>query len=416
MHIYLVTARDENFQSGWLATGNASVSSLGHAMKIYLALSGKSQSEKHAGGIPHMATSMKTYLATWPPDKQREQTEGQVIAAARGQSRRDPLRLRVLLSYYYYRDTDLDALFAKYFTEPYPEVFADSGAFSAMTQGVNINIHEYAAWVKRWQHRLSVYANLDVIKNADATWRNQQILEDRHGLAPLPTFHVLEDWRWLVYYVERYPYIGLGVAGMQGRKEAVMRWLVKCFKIAGDKAVFHGFGLTSWGVMSSFPWYSVDSSSWGAGFRYGRVPVFDTVRGRFQQLQLGDLKAWHKHRRLVRALGFDPLDFADRARNDRAKICALSALSYMLAERWLRARHGDIPIPDRAGEPGLRVHLADGSITNLGDADAGVKLHLVDSNATNLGDADAGLKLYLVDSTHDLIDARSAAAKGVPHD
>ena len=34
-----------------------------------------------------------------------------------------------------YKDTDLDALFAKYFTEPYPEVFLDSGAFSADTVG-----------------------------------------------------------------------------------------------------------------------------------------------------------------------------------------------------------------------------------------------------------------------------------------
>ena len=43
-------------------------------------------------------------------------------------------QLRILLSYHYFGKEDLDALLAKHFAEPYPEIFLDSGAFSAKTK------------------------------------------------------------------------------------------------------------------------------------------------------------------------------------------------------------------------------------------------------------------------------------------
>jgi hypothetical protein len=293
----------------------------------------------------------------------------------------EPLKLRILLSYWYFKDTDLDAMLSKYFSEPYPDIFADSGAYSAMTQGSAVNIREYSEWLKRYRHLFKVYANLDVIMDPRATLRNQEWLEDQ-GLAPLPAFHVREDWEWLESYVSRYSYIALGVAGMQNRRKEIMSWLTRCFKIAGKKAVFHGFGLTSWPVISNFPWYSVDSSSWGQGFRFGVVPIFDPYRGRFHKLHLGDRQAWARYASLVTSLGFDPHDFADRQRNDRAKICAISALSFMRAESWLRGRFGEICIPNRPEtESGLRVHLADGSTSNLSDADKGIKTYLAESRS-----------------------------------
>lgn len=274
------------------------------------------------------------------------------------------LRLRILLSYHYVKDTDLDALLAKYFTEPYPEVFIDSGAFSADTQGVSIDIQDYIAYIKRYRHLITTYSNLDVIRNPEGTWRNQQVMEDE-GLAPLPVFHGGTDWSWLEHYIERYPYIALG--GLVGKIQSARGWLVRCFQMAKGRAVFHGFGVTAWGVLKDFPWYSVDSSSWGKGFRYGQVMVFDERKGAFVTIQLGDRRGWGRHSTLVRSLGFDPMDFADRSRNDRAKVCAISALSYMQAERWLRRRHGEIRIPARDGQPiprsaGLRLYLADSTV------------------------------------------------------
>lgn len=370
---------------------------------------------------------MKLHLATWPegygysrnPQSRlqsgTEQYQGlmklhlaerdpQYRSWAKSGVDRNKMQLRILLSYHYYKDTDLDALFAKYFTAPYPEVFADSGAFSAASQGAHIDIADYAAWVKRWAHLLTVHSNLDVIGDAAATDRNQKTLEDM-GLDPLPVFHTGSDMAHLDALLDRYQYIALGgmVPYMRFPKR-IMPWLIKCFKLAQGRAVFHGFGATSWTVVQSFPWYSVDSSSWGSGFRYGQVPVFNTTRGKFETLSLGKVKEWQEHARLVTQLGFDWRDFADRKRNDRAKICAISALSYMMAEQWLRQRHGEIFIPGRPQGAGERLHLADTSNgVNYSDADQGLKLHLADSRPFSGGEiaaAETGLKVHLTDSPY----------------
>jgi hypothetical protein len=165
--------------------------------------------------------------------------------------------------------------------------------------------------------------------------------------------------------------------------------------MAKGQSVFHGFGITTWKALLAFPWYSVDSSSWGQGFRFGHVPLFDSSRGEFIKLRLGDRKDWFKHAGLVRSYGFDPADFADRARNDRAKICGISALAYMKAEAWLRRYHGEISMPRRDAPPGLRVYIADGSSGNLGDADKGLKLYLADAQK----DLDIGRGWLAIQST-----------------
>jgi hypothetical protein len=253
--------------------------------------------------------------------------------------------LRILLSYWYYKDHDLDEVLPRTFSHGIPPIFADSGAFSAMTQGVKISLAEYAAWLQRYQHHFTVYANLDVIRHPDLTWMHQQQLEQEYGLTPLPVFHVATAWEWLAHYLDRYPYIALGVAGHPYR--SYMGWLVRCFQEAQGRAVYHGFGITAWTPWRAFPWYSVDSSSWGQGFRYGQIPLFLPERGCFGKIALGDRAGVYRYARQLRALGFDPEDFADRARNRRDKVCALSALSYLRAEQFLRDFHGPVVIPTR---------------------------------------------------------------------
>lgn len=276
---------------------------------------------------------------------------------------RDDLHLRILLSYHYYKEQNLDDLFAKHFAPPYPEVFLDSGAYSAESQGASIDIGAYGAFIHRYRHLLTTYANLDVIRNADATQANQDVLEGL-GLHPLPVFHFGSHFSHLERLIERYPYIALG--GLVGKIGGAKPWLVRCFKLSGGRSVFHGFGVTTWEVIRDFRWYSVDSSSWTQGLRFGTVPIFDERRGTFVKARLGVGAEWAKHAAVVRSLGFDPHDFADRRRNDRFKVCAISALSYMLAERWLRQRHGPVIMPTRESpSTGPMIHLAQGAEHDL---------------------------------------------------
>lgn len=266
--------------------------------------------------------------------------------------------IRALLSFHYFRGKDLDEI-AEGLTvgDVRPDLFADSGAFSAQRSGASITLDEYESWVNKWRHVFTVYANLDVIGDGAASMRNLVELEKR-GLEPLPVFHThTEDMSVLEELCERYEYVAIG--GMVGYRGAtIFPWLVKCHKVARKHGTgLHGFGQTSRRPLQDLPWYSVDSSSWTTGFRYGKVCVFDAEDGCSGMYPLKDRDLWLKREPLVRSYGFSPADFYDRSRNTRDHNICLSALGFRRFERWLLARHG--PTKGPANLTGPRVYLAD---------------------------------------------------------
>lgn len=285
---------------------------------------------------------MKLYLADTNNDNHRWAGDGARSHAKVG------VEHRILISYHYYQKDDLDKLFARYFTPPYPDVFCDSGAYSAWSLGMPINVKAYAEWVHKWKHLFTVHANLDVKGDIDAGLKNQEYLESQ-GLNPLPVFHGGEPMSVLEDMIQKYPYIALGgLAGStQSGSREMWRFVTKCFEVASGRSVFHGFGMTNWQLMKAFPWYSVDSSSWGSGFRFGTVPVFDRRIGKFEKVKLGDSVSCKKSADNLYEMGFDWREFANRTLNKRSRICAVAALSYMLAEQWLTRLHKHVEIPVR---------------------------------------------------------------------
>lgn len=158
------------------------------------------------------------------------------------------------------------------------ELFLDSGAYSAWTQGQPINIQDYIKFIKKYQDVIHLYANLDVIGDATGTWENQQIME-KAGLHPMPCYHYGEAEKWLERYLSKgYKYIALG--GMVPiSTQMLIHWLDHLFQAplanpdGTPKVKVHGFGLTSLRLMLRYPWYSVDSTSWVITGRLGSVYV-----------------------------------------------------------------------------------------------------------------------------------------------
>lgn len=162
-------------------------------------------------------------------------------------------------------------------TENKVNLFLDSGAFSAWSQGKEIDIQEYIQFIKKHEKVIDVYANLDVIGDPEATWQNQLIMEEA-GLSPLPCFHYGSPKKYLKRYVEKYEYISLG--GMVPiSNTGLIKWLDSIWTeiITDNKGIprvkVHGFGLTSLKLMMRYPWYSVDSTSWVVTGRLGSIYV-----------------------------------------------------------------------------------------------------------------------------------------------
>lgn len=152
------------------------------------------------------------------------------------------------------------------------KVFLDSGAFSAFTQGVTIDIPGYCKYIQRNEDIIEkvdgvlLASVLDGIGDPLQTWQNQQTME-RLGVRPLPCFHYGEDEKYLEHYLANYTYITLG--GMVPiSTPQLFHWLDRIWdRYLTDgsgraKVKVHGFGLTTVALMERYPWYSVDSSSW----------------------------------------------------------------------------------------------------------------------------------------------------------
>lgn len=156
-------------------------------------------------------------------------------------------------------------------------IFLDSGAFSSFTHNEEVDIDAYISFIEKYKSYIDMYANLDVIGDVEATWKNQQYMESK-GLHPMPCFHLHEDMEYLHMYCKKYPYIAMG--GLVGStKETTVPWLDRCWDIICDTedrtpmCKVHGFGVTSLYLLFRYPWYSVDSSSWLAAGRFGSVLV-----------------------------------------------------------------------------------------------------------------------------------------------
>lgn len=183
------------------------------------------------------------------------------------------------------------------------KVFLDSGAFSAFTLGVKIDLPTYCDYIQRNSDIIRVEDGavmasvLDGIGDPLQTYRNQLSMEEL-GVRPLPCFHYGEDNRYLKYYVDNYEYITLG--GMVGKSSDVLiKWLDQLWdKYLTDSSgrarlKVHAFGITALPVMKRYPWFSVDSSSWiqSAAFgsivtpKYGPISVSEKSPSRHTQGQ-----------------------------------------------------------------------------------------------------------------------------------
>lgn len=266
------------------------------------------------------------------------------------------LHHRVLWSFYYYEE-DRHFEEARRTFGSWPAIWADSGAYSAESLGgKEITAEKYADWLEKHVNSLEFYANLDekryhMSKNVKVGMKNLRYLEKR-GFKPVPVFHGGEPWDFLRDLVAEYPYIALGgVAGVKGGSSSeVWRFYNKCYEIADGKAVFHGFGMTVWDVIKGFPWFSVDSSSWGAGHRFGTLTIFDERQGKFLRARMADPAQVAKHSSLIKRYGLDWRTVVNRGGKnaDRRDVVKLSVASWHAAERWIEKNIGEIQIPTRS--------------------------------------------------------------------
>lgn len=187
---------------------------------------------------------------------------------------------------------------------PEINIFIDSGAFSAFTRDLKVDIDEYIKFINLVHSDVKLYAALDVIpthsnpesvaKCSKESWDNylymRERVEDKYKL--IPTFHYGEDYEYLkdiLNYSDEYgkvEYLALG--GLARRSSSERETFIEtCYRIIKEcertDIKIHLFGVTDMDVCRKYGGTSTDSTSWvrAAAFgeictEYGRLIVSDT--------------------------------------------------------------------------------------------------------------------------------------------
>lgn len=250
----------------------------------------------------------------------------------------------MLASFHYARKWNLDDI-------PFGKLIGDSGAYSAQTQGAEISVDELGEWAARWRRRLFWVAALDVAGDQKTTRRNWETMNRAYGLQSVPSIHLGDDPKMIDYYAERgCDFIGLGgVVGAGGSARPQMRWLIQVFKYAREAwpgMRFHGWGMTNQNAMR-LPFWSVDSSSWGEGYRYGKLPLRDPLTRKRVTVRTNGRDAYEPEnaRLLTRYYRTRPSQVALSTPETRDRVILVSALTQTLHETRMRELHGPIAPP-----------------------------------------------------------------------
>jgi hypothetical protein len=285
-----------------------------------------------------------------------------------------PPSRNVLISFFYYAKYDLDKLAGA-------RIACDSGAISVRRLGKVIETKHIVTWAKVWHHRMAWMASLDVLGDPETSRRNWNEMVDS-GVPGVPTLHLREHPSEMDYYAERgVDFMGLGGTALidaSPTKEDKLKWLVACFKYAREnhpQMRFHGWGLSN-NYLLRLPFYSVDSSGWGASYRYGRLILRDPMKqGKVHTLTLNGRDAYSPEvATLLRdQYGVNPSDVSTTGPHNRLLMVQMSALSASVLEQQVQWNHrknrvtpptwgrlGGWDLPDFPNQQGPLIHLVDG--------------------------------------------------------
>lgn len=198
-----------------------------------------------------------------------------------------------LITYFSKPDVDMRCWekFGKENPDDHYFLILDSGAFSAWNSGVEVNIDNLIEYMHKWKHVYTIAANLDKIPGvrrqaptkadvdlaAKVGYDNSKYILSK-GIPQdklMPIFHQGEDFVWLERMVgDGFRYIGISPSN-DYTTEQRMFWLDDVYDYLTKQPSWyiktHAYGMTSERLMTTYPTYTADSTSWVLQAGFGMI-------------------------------------------------------------------------------------------------------------------------------------------------
>ncbi len=184
---------------------------------------------------------------------------------------------------FYRLDSYLSIKKKKENTKRYKDFILDSGIFSFLngksTKGVDWEKYmtEYADFVRENKIKNYVEIDVDQMIGLKEVEKLRLKLNKRVGWKCMPVWHINRGYDKWLEICRDYEYICFGAFLTDGlarsKFEKIKKFLNDSEK---EKCKVHGLGFTNFTWLPHLPFYSVDSSSWTVGNRFGSISKFLT--------------------------------------------------------------------------------------------------------------------------------------------
>lgn len=182
----------------------------------------------------------------------------------------------------------------------------DSGIFTYLNglDGKNVDwndyVDKYADFVRENKIRNYVEVDVDRLIGLEGVEILRERLENRVGWKCIPVWHMNRGYDKWLEICKNYDYICFGAFITDGLKPSKYMTIKKFLHDAKkENCKAHGLGMTSFDWLKELKFYSVDSSSWSAGHRFGTISKFENdrikVRPKPKNMKFKDYKIVARH-------------------------------------------------------------------------------------------------------------------------
>lgn len=168
-------------------------------------------------------------------------------------------------------------------------LFIDSGAYTYQSDPKYLEytpeqweeqIKEYLTWAEKHKDSIFGMAELDlqnlVGEEVVNEWRRKYFepFMLRTGVPVCFIYHHegIDVWEKMC---QRYPYVGFSTVADDGTTYDLNGFRQMLSIAEKHNSLVHGFGMTRTSLLPQLPFYTVDSTSWKSGFRYGQIAIWN---------------------------------------------------------------------------------------------------------------------------------------------
>ena len=249
----------------------------------------------------------------------------------------------MLMSYLYIRNKGVKILEERYEKCPGLKILLDSGAFTFNTSEEYQNkekydlaywekhVDIYAKFIRKHKEHIFAAVELDIeylvgLEKVDE-WREKYFRPlEKEGIQIIYVWHEergLSGWEDMC---KRFPYVGMTFAVGTINEQNV----IKMFNIAKKyRTLVHGFAVSGGYLLTKFPFYTSDSSTWLVGTQYGEISFFEGRK--LSRLKKAKWKTIYKSRLIRLGANWTLLE-----REDAYEMQRVCMLAFIELEKYVR--------------------------------------------------------------------------------